>query len=143
MPAGEIVCELAFWDAVECSMCWHTLVMTDHSSALISVCECLQGELPDRPEWLSLLGLANQTLTIPSLIGVVDRFEQRISGDVCAYVHEIYRRNAARNERLTAQLEEATIALNEQGVKPVLLKGTAGLAAASNARCGTRPHNRS
>ena len=112
--------------------------MAGHSSALISLCECLRGELPERVEWLSLLGLANQTLTTPSLIGVVDRFEQRIPGDVCAYVRDIYRRNAARNERLTAQLEEATIALNERGVKPVLLKGAVGLAAASNARRGTR-----
>ena len=112
--------------------------MASHSSALISLCECLRGELPERVEWLSLLGLANQTLTTPSLVRVIDRFHQRIPEDVCNYVHEIHRRNAARNERLTAQLEEATIALNERGVKPVFLKGAAGLVSASAARRGTR-----
>lgn len=110
--------------------------MASHSSALIGLCECLRGELPQRAEWLSLLGLANQTLTTPSLISVVDQFERRIPDDVCAYVRDIHRRNTVRNERLTAQLEEATIALNKSGVTPVLLKGAAQLAAASN---GTRP----
>ena len=115
--------------------------MAGHSSALISLCECLRGELPERVEWLSLLGLANQTLTTPSLIGVVDQFEQRMPEDVCAYVRDIHQRNVARNERLTAQLEEATITLNERGVKPVLLKGAASLAAASNALRPTKLMN--
>ena len=101
--------------------------MAGHSSALINLRACSRGELRERVEWLSLLGLANQTLTTPSLIGIVDRFEQRIPEDVCAYVHDIYRRNTARNERLTAQLEEATIALDERGVNPVVLKGAIGL----------------
>jgi len=93
--------------------------MAGYSSALISLCECLRGELPERVEWLSLLGLANQTLTTPSLIGVVDQFEQRIPEDVCVYVRDIYQRSVVRNERLKAQLEEATIRLNQRGVKPV------------------------
>lgn len=115
--------------------------MAGHSSALISLCECLRGELPERVEWLSLLGLANQTLTTPSLIGVVDQFEQRIPEDVCAYVRYIYQRNVIRNERLTALLEEVTITLNQWGVKPVLLKGAAGLAAASDTLRPTRLMN--
>jgi len=115
--------------------------MASHSPALISLCECLRGELPERVDWLSLLGLANQTLTTPSLIGVVDEFEQQIPQDVCAYVREIHRRNVARNERLIAQLEEATATLNERGVTPVLLKGAASLAAASNAQRPTRLMN--
>ena len=115
--------------------------MASHSPALISLCACLRGELPERVDWLSLLGLANQTLTTPSLIGVIDQFEQRIPEDVCAYVRDIYQRNVVRNERLKAQLEEATITLNQQGVKPVLLKGAAGLAVASNTLRPTRLMN--
>ena len=115
--------------------------MASHSPALIILCECLRGELPERVDWRSLLALANQTLTTPSLIGVVDQFEQQIPQDVCAYVREIHRRNVARNERLTAQLEEATTTLNERGMTPVLLKGAASLAAASNAQRPTRLMN--
>ena len=115
--------------------------MAGHSSALISLCQCLRGELPERVEWLPLLGLANQTLTTPSLIGVVDQFERRIPEDVCAYVRDIHQRNVIRSKRLTAQLEEAIITLNERGVKPVLLKGATGLVAASNARRPARLMN--
>ena len=68
--------------------------MAGRSSALISLRDCLRG----RSEQVSLLGLADETLTTPSLIGIVDWLEQRIFGDVCAYVHDICWRNATRNE---------------------------------------------
>ena len=58
--------------------------------------------------------------------------------DVCAYVREIYRRNELRNDRLAAQLEEAVVAINGQGVTPVLLKGEATLATAPRERRGVR-----
>lgn len=107
--------------------------MAGHSSALLSLCECLRGSFPARADWLSLIGLANQTLTTPTLIGFVSQFEQDLPKDVCAYVRHIHRRNLSRNERLTAQLEEAIVAINGRGVTPVLLKGAATLATAPKA----------
>jgi hypothetical protein len=87
---------------------------------------------------MSLLGLANQTLTTTELMEVVSRCEQEIPEDVCVYVREMYRRNLMRNERLAAQLAEAVKAINDCGVTPVLLKGAAMLAAASRSRRGSR-----
>jgi hypothetical protein len=94
----------------------------------VSVCEAL---CQRRPDWLSLLVLANQTLTTPTLIDFVDRFDQRLPADVCAYVRDIFQCNEIRNDRLAAQLAEAVVALNERGVTPVLLKGAATLVTAS------------
>lgn len=112
--------------------------MASHSSALTGLCECLRGTLPARADWVSLIGLANETLTSPALIDLVRQCERQIPADVCAYVRNVYQRNLTRNDRLAAQLEEAVVAMNERGMTPVLLKGAATLATAPRARRGTR-----
>ncbi len=117
---------------------WQISVMASHSSELAALCECLRGTVPARTDWVSLIGLANETLVTPYLIDLVDRSDGRIPEDVCAYVRDIHRRNAIRNARLALQLDEAVAALNERGVTPVLLKGAAMLATAPHARRATK-----
>lgn len=112
--------------------------MGKHSSALISLCHCLRGAPPVDVDWMSVIGLANQTLTTPALIDFVDRYASVLPEDVCAYVRQIYRRNVQRNERLADQLEEAVVAMNDRGVTPVLLKGAATLAVTPSERRGVR-----
>jgi hypothetical protein len=111
--------------------------MASYSAALTNLCACLRGTLPPRADWMALIGLANETLTTPALIDLVNRFDRHIPQDVCTYVRDIYQRNLARNDRLAAQLEEAVVAINARDVRPVLLKGAAILAAAAPRR-GTR-----
>ncbi|MGR4932592.1 nucleotidyltransferase family protein [Bradyrhizobium sp. CAR08] len=112
--------------------------MTRHSAALTSLCNCLRGLPPVEVEWTSVVGLANQTLTTPALIDFVDQFAPVLPEDVCTYIRQIHRRNVLRNDRLAGQLEEAVIAMNGQGVTPVLLKGAATLATAPVERRGVR-----
>ena len=112
--------------------------MALHSSTLVSLCQCLGGKAPSNLDWLAVLELANNTLTTPFLIDLVDQPDQSVPQDVRAFVREIYRRNAIRNELLRAQLEEAVAALNERDVIPVLLKGAAILATAVPERRATR-----
>ncbi|OSI72469.1 hypothetical protein BSZ22_08375 [Bradyrhizobium canariense] len=112
--------------------------MTRHSAALTSLCNCLRGLPPVEVEWTSVIGLANQTLTTPALIDFVDQFASVLPEDVCTYIRQIHRRNVLRNDRLASQLEEAVIAMNGQGVTPVLLKGAATLATAPVERRGVR-----
>lgn len=112
--------------------------MARHSAALTSLCNCLRGLPPVDVEWTSVIGLANQTLTTPALIDFVEQFASVLPEDVCAYIRQIYRRNVLRNDRLAGQLEEAVVAMNSQGVTPVLLKGAATLATAPDERRGVR-----
>jgi hypothetical protein len=112
--------------------------MTRHSAALTSLCNCLRGLPPVEVKWTSVIGLANQTLTTPALIDFVDQFASVLPEDVCTYIRQIHRRNVLRNDRLAGQLEEAVIAMNGQGVTPVLLKGAATLATAPVERRGVR-----
>ena len=112
--------------------------MALHSSTLVSLCQCLGGKAPSNLDWLAVLELANNTLTTPFLIDLVDQPDQSVPQDVRAFVREIYRRNAIRNELLRAQLEEAVAALNERDVIPVLLKGAAILATAVPERRATQ-----
>ena len=106
--------------------------MANHSKSLSALCSCFRGEAPKNIDWISLIGVANDTLTTPALIDFVNRFGDDIPPDVKGYVREMSVRNQDRNQRLSDQLGEALIALNAIGVTPVLLKGAATLATAEN-----------
>jgi hypothetical protein len=77
------------------------------SSTLVRLCQCLGGKAPSNLDWMAVLEMANNTLTTPFLIDLVDEPDQSVPEDVKVFVREIYRRNALRNELLRSQLEEA------------------------------------
>lgn len=112
--------------------------MTNHSRALIPLCECLRGVLPKNPDWMSILGLANQTLTTTNLLPFVEQFRNQIPEDVVHYIEEMFARNLARNDRLLVQLQETIAAMSSRGIKPVLLKGSAILATSPRLVVGTK-----
>jgi len=112
--------------------------MAEHCRSLTQLCECFRGRVPKRADWMSLLGLANETLTTTALMEFVTRFEDQIPEDVCRYIREMFERNVARNDRLAAQLAETVAAMNDRGVTPVLLKGAAMLATAARPHWGSR-----
>jgi hypothetical protein len=87
---------------------------------------------------MSLLGLANETLTTPALMEFVTRFKDQIPEDVGLYIREMFERNVARNDRLADQLTETVAAINDRGVTPVLLKGAAMFATAARPQWGSR-----
>jgi Uncharacterised nucleotidyltransferase len=112
--------------------------MASYNHALSQLCECFRGSVPKQADWMSLLGLANQTLTTPALMDFSVRFKDQIPEDVCLYIREMFERNVARNDRLAHQLAETVAAINDHGVTPVLLKGAAMLATADRARWGSK-----
>src|SRR3954465_9023338 len=99
--------------------------MPNYSRSIIHLCECLRGSVPKDADWTSLLGLANQTLTTPALMSLVNRCNEQIPEDVCLYVREMFERNLVRNDRLAAQLVETVAAINNEGITPILFKGAA------------------
>lgn len=112
--------------------------MPAHSAAFDELWGCFRGTPPKRGEWTPLIALANETLTTPALIDLIDQCEQDIPEDVCRYVRHIFDCNLRRNDRLADQLAEAVVAMNEEGVTPILFKGAAVLATSPRSRCGTR-----
>src|SRR4051794_13867936 len=112
--------------------------MPNYSRSVIQLCECLRGSVPKDADWASLLGLANQTLTTPALMSLVNRLKDQIPEDVRVYVREMFERNAVRNDRLTAQLRETVAAINNQGIKPILFKGAATLVMADRAESASK-----
>jgi hypothetical protein len=87
---------------------------------------------------MSLISLANQTLTTPALMDIIERHPESIPPDVRQYVVEIFERNVVRNGRLATQLAEALKALNQEEITPVLLKGSALLVSSYPRRTGAR-----
>src|SRR5260370_24038526 len=102
--------------------------MTNQSASIVHLCQCFRGSSPKSIDWMSLIGLANRTLTTPTLMNFVKLFPERVPPDAHRYITEIFERNLLRNDRLTTQLAQAVAALNKKGVTPVLLKGAAMLA---------------
>lgn len=87
---------------------------------------------------MAIISMANQTLTTPALRDITRRFPEKIPQDVCRYIDEIFERNLIRNDRLSAQLTEAVGALNEKGITPLLLKGSAMLTMGHRCQMGRR-----
>jgi Uncharacterised nucleotidyltransferase len=106
--------------------------MPTHNTSLIALCGCLRGEPPQHIDWPSLIGLANDTLTTPALMSLVERCPEKIPHEVCQYIREISVRNQQRNKLLSSQLHDAVKALNKIGITPVLMKGAATLAASES-----------
>jgi hypothetical protein len=91
---------------------------------------CLRGEMPAVADWPAIIALANKTLCSPT---VATRLRDAgrladVPPDVHLFLGEMESRNAERNDRLLAQLDEAAAVMNAHGVRPILLKGTAWLA---------------
>lgn len=86
--------------------------MGSRGAQLSHLCQCFQGSLPKTVDWMSLIGLANRTLTAPALHDVAERFPEAIPKDVSRYIGEIFSRNLVRNDRLAEQLTEALAARN-------------------------------
>jgi len=105
--------------------------MARFNQALLPLCSCLRGEIPPRPDWEAIIALANQTLTTPSLMGLVRSHRPELPHDMVSYVQELHDRNTIRNDRLSVQLEETTFSLNRVGIVPLLIKGSAILASSS------------
>jgi len=112
--------------------------MANHGTSLSHLCQCFRGVLPKDVDWISVISLANHTLTTPALQDVAERCSDGIPEDVRRYVSEIFARNLARNDRLTQQLTEALAALNARGITPTLLKGSAMLATLPRIKMGRR-----
>ncbi|WP_425908241.1 nucleotidyltransferase family protein [Nitrobacter sp. TKz-YC02] len=112
--------------------------MAENSRSFTQLCACFRGCVPKRADWMSLLGLANETLTTPALMEFATRFEDQIGEDVYLYIREIFERNVARNDRFAAQLTELVAAMNDRGVTPVLLKGATMFATTARMRWGSR-----
>ena len=96
---------------------------------------CLRGEVPDRADWAAIIALANKTLCSPMVaarLADAGRLAD-LPADVRAFLDEMLARNGERNQRLLAQLGEATAQLDGAGVPSVLLKGAAWLARAAPA----------
>lgn len=112
--------------------------MGSQHTPFLDLCQCFRGEVPDDADWMSLISVANQTLTTPALMDIIERYPESIPPDVRQYVLEIFERNVVRNARLSTQLTEALSALNEEKITPVLLKGSAVLVSSRPRRRGVR-----
>ncbi|WP_022683560.1 nucleotidyltransferase family protein [Sphingobium bisphenolivorans] len=109
----------------------------DHLRGLLA---CLRGEVPVEDQWMGIIEMANHSLCTP-LVASRLRDSGRLPllpSDVQRFLEEIYGRNEERNQRLYGQLDEAAKLLNDAGIEPVVLKGTAWLAAAAPAKRGDR-----
>lgn len=112
--------------------------MANYGPALSDLCACFRGEVPKQADWLSIIGLANQTLTTPALMDFAIRFDAELPDDVRRYIQLIFERNVTRNDRLREQLIETVEAINARGIVPTLFKGAAMLVTAPPAQRGAR-----
>jgi hypothetical protein len=92
--------------------------------------EKLRQKLESSPiQWEFLVEIANQHLLCPALYGALHRKDllSSIPTELRQYLQTLYECNSERNRRLMALTRETVLYLNDAGVEPVLLKGTAHL----------------
>jgi hypothetical protein len=99
--------------------------------ALNSLATCLRGEIPVAIDWLDTIALANESMTTTNLAASVlnTGLDANLPEDAKNFLKEVLARNGKRNQRLLAQMSESIQALNAVGIAPMLLKGSALLAA--------------
>ena len=107
-------------------------------SDLVALTSCLNGHIPKDLNWDGIVALANRSLTITSLAGAMTDTKPHLPEDLTNYLSMISRRNTERNCRLKAQLAEAAASLNDIGIEPVVMKGTAILVRAALKDIGAR-----
>lgn len=114
--------------------------MTRAAAALHALTHMLHGELAEPVDWTAVIDLANRSWLTPTLYGSLASSARlgEVPDDVRDYLTFIHDRNRDRNARLRGQLLDAIIALNEIGIRPVLLKGAIGLLTSPEARLGCR-----
>jgi Uncharacterised nucleotidyltransferase len=105
--------------------------MWNRLQTLNTLCACLRGEVPTKIDWLATIALANESLTITNLAASVltPRLNGDLPEDVRIFLKDVLSRNAKRNEMLLSQMLDSIHALNLAGIEPMLLKGSAILAA--------------
>lgn len=96
--------------------------------ALSLLLACLAGKRPaGERDWESIIAIANESLTTPTLAERVLAAEHAISlpADVRLFLETVRNRSRWRGEVMDRQLEEALVQLNAAGIVPVLIKGSA------------------
>ena len=114
--------------------------MNKPGHALRLVTAAIRGRLPEVADWRVVLEIANLGWLGPALYVALrraDRLEE-IPTPVHDYLSLLHDRNRDRNERLRAQLLEATRALNSASIEPILLKGAIHLFTAGADDLGSR-----
>jgi hypothetical protein len=109
-----------------------------HAVRLVTA--ALRGRLPHAADWPVVLETANHGWLGPALHLALERADQidEIPTPVRDYLSLLHERNRARNQRLRAQLIEATRALNAAAIEPILLKGAIHLFSAGDDQLGSR-----
>jgi hypothetical protein len=110
---------------------WKKNVKSTRLQALDWLSACLRGEVSSELDWLATIALANESLTITNLAACVltPRFNGNLPEDARIFLTDVLVRNRKRNTALFAQMVESIHALNVAGITPMLLKGSAILAA--------------
>ncbi|NRG17879.1 nucleotidyltransferase family protein [Rhizobiales bacterium] len=98
------------------------------------------GTLPPDDGWGGVIEVANRHLVAPALFTSLREggLLQHVPEEARSYLAFLHERNEERNRSLHAQATECIEALNEAGVEPLLIKGTALLMLLDAKRLGCR-----
>lgn len=101
---------------------------------IVDLCRQLTGEALVGVDWVATITLANRALVTPALAERCS-FVPGTPEDARDFLTTIAKRACERNLRLRAQLIESAVALNGEGITPLLFKGAAFLAESSHLIC--------
>jgi hypothetical protein len=119
------------------------LSLASSESGLQPLVALLKGVVAGMDQWDKVIQEANRHLVAPALYAILrDQYLlDSIPNDVKDYLCLLHALNEERNRRLRQQAVETLGALNEAGVEPLLIKGSALLMILPEHRLGTRMIN--